>query len=152
LRVIVQKFGGTSVSTPERREQAVGHIARAVAEGYAVVVVVSALGRHGEPYATDTLLSLVDGKRNTLSPREIDLLLSCGEIISAVLTVEALARRGFPAIALTGAQAGVVTDDRFGDARILEVKPERVLSHLRNGEVCVVTGFQGVTREGEVTT
>lgn len=152
MRILVQKFGGTSVATPELRRRVVGHVRRARQEGYHPVVVVSAMGRAGDPYATDTLLNLVDQEEARLSPRELDLLLSCGEIISAALLAGLLAREGIPAAALTGMQAGIITDDRFGDARIVEVEPAAVVALLQEGKVPVIAGFQGRTPEGEVTT
>src|SRR3954470_11898686 len=83
MRIIVQKFGGTSVRNEQGRQHAKKHIQSALDEGFKVVVVVSAMGRKGEPYATDTLLSLVNGSASFISNREIDLLLSCGEVISS---------------------------------------------------------------------
>jgi aspartate kinase len=152
VRTLVQKFGGTSLSTPERRAMVVEKVLAGRREGFQVAVVVSAMGRLGEPYATDTLLRLLDGDRGSVARRERDLLLSCGEIISAALLAVHLARRGVKATALTGAQAGLVTDAVFGDAHLREVIPVRVLEILAAGGVAVIAGFQGVTREGEVTT
>ena len=83
MRILVQKFGGTSLSTEEARDRVIHHITREKNRGYAIVVVVSAMGRSGDPYATDTLLELVRGKRSSLPPRELDMLLGCGELISA---------------------------------------------------------------------
>ncbi|MDN5346706.1 MAG: aspartate kinase [Clostridia bacterium] len=150
MRILVQKFGGTSVATPERREAVVGHIRQAYDEGYALVVVVSAMGRAGEPYATDTLQNLIAGTE--VPAREKDLLLCCGEIISTVVLVGVLRKHGFDAVALTGWQAGIITDDNYGDARILRVDPGRVLHHLNQGQIVVVSGFQGRTEQGEITT
>ncbi|MDI6870056.1 MAG: aspartate kinase [Bacillota bacterium] len=152
MRRLVHKYGGTSLATPERRAAVVERILAARREGFQVAVVVSAMGRAGDPYATDTLLALLNGDEAPVAMRDRDLLLSCGEIISAVLVATHLARRGVKATALTGAQAGIVTDGAFGDARILEVVPARVLEILNEGGVAVVAGFQGVTREGEITT
>lgn len=152
MRTLVQKFGGTSLATPERRALVAEKVLAARREGYQVAVVVSAMGRLGEPYATDTLLSLLEEAESAVSRRDRDLLLSCGEIISAVLVAADLSRRGVKATALTGAQAGIVTDAAFGDAHIREVVPVRVSEILREGGVAVVAGFQGVTREGEITT
>lgn len=147
---MVQKFGGTSVATPEQRDRVVQRVVEAHRKGYAVAVVVSAWGRRGDPYATDTLLSLTQS--GEVSDRDRDLLLTCGEIISAVVLSGLLNARGVMATALTGAGAGIITDGAFGEARILEVQAGRVLGILGNGGVAVVAGFQGVTRDGEVTT
>lgn len=152
MRTLVQKFGGTSLATLERRERVGERILAARRAGYRVAVVVSAMGRAGAPYATDTLLHLLNGEEALVAMRDRDLLLSCGEIISAVLLSAHLARRGVKAMAFTGAQAGVLTDGAFGDAHILEVVPARVLALLNEGGVAIVAGFQGITRTGEVTT
>jgi len=152
MRIIVQKFGGTSLSTEEARARAIHHIRRALEEQYAVIVVVSAMGRYGDPYATDTLLGLVRDFGHRLSMRERDLLLSCGEIISAATLCGMLEADHISATVLTGAQAGIRTDAKFGDARIRKVIPTRIFEELRHGKVVVVTGFQGCTEDGEITT
>jgi len=152
LRILVQKFGGTSLSTPEAREHAIKHIRRALDEKYALVVVVSAMGRRGEPYATDTLLGLIDENGGMLGKRERDLLMSCGETISAATLCAMLQSRGIDASALTGGQAGIETTADHGNARITGIRTDRLLSLLREGKVAVVTGFQGVAPSGDVTT
>ncbi len=152
MRVIIQKFGGTSVSSRSVRELAMGHIEQALADGYAVVAVVSAMGRSGEPYATDTLLTLIDGEDEAVSARDRDLLLSCGEAISAVVFAGMLRGRGHQVSVLTGAQAGIRTTADFGNARIEEISPDRIFAELNEGRVVVVTGFQGVTAAGDTTT
>jgi aspartate kinase len=153
MRVIVQKFGGTSLATAQARTHAIRHIQRAVAEKFHPVVVVSAMGRKGEPYATDTLLSLAgEGGLAPLPSREADLLMACGEIISAAVLCSELIRAGTPAAVLTGGQAGIRTNDRFGHAHILRIQPSRILQLLQDGKVVVVTGFQGMTEEGDFTT
>lgn len=150
MKIIVQKFGGTSVQTEETRQRAVEHISKAVAGGYKVVVVVSAMGRAGAPYATDTLLSLIDLPKS--SPRERDILMSCGETISMVVFSNLLKASGIKAEALTGGQAGFRTNDGFTNARITEMKVERVLEYLKKLDVVVVAGFQGITKDGDITT
>jgi aspartate kinase len=152
MRVVVQKFGGTSVATEQKRTEVVQRITSAMRNGLCPVVVVSAMGRYGEPYATDTLIGLVNGAADRVNRRELDMLMACGETISAVVMAHTLNSNGIPAMALTGEQAGVVTDDRFGDARVLYVKTERLSELLAQGVVPVVTGFQGVTEHGEITT
>lgn len=152
MRIIVQKFGGTSVATPEGRLLVADRVERAVREGFATVVVVSAMGRHGAPYATDTLIQLANTACPDLAPREMDLLLSCGEIISSVIVAGTLKARGLPVMVLTGGGAGIITDDTFGGAHILKVDPGATLKRLREGLVLVVAGFQGRTQSGEVTT
>ena len=115
------------------------------------MVVVSAMGRKGAPYATDTLISLAREEFSNLD-RDLDLLLSCGEIISAVVMSQTLRRMGMKSVAFSGAQAGIITDSHFGDASILRVEPDRIKKYLDKGYVVVVAGFQGATEEGEVTT
>ncbi len=151
MRVLVQKFGGTSVATAEQREVAVRLVERARAKGLAVVVVVSAMGRHGDPYATDTLLGLLSGEP-AVTPAERDRLVAVGELVSAVILAGALRRHGLDPVVMSGAEAGIVTDDRHGEARILSVDPEPVLARLRAAQVPVVTGFQGATATGALTT
>ncbi|NLI12643.1 aspartate kinase [Pelotomaculum propionicicum] len=152
MNFIVQKFGGTSLSSDDLRAKAAAKIAGARQEGYVPVVVVSAIGRLGDPYATDTLLSFAQDSGNELPPRESDLLMHCGEIISGVIMAAAIQKTGCPAVFLTGAQAGIITDSSFNNARILRINPENIIRHAREGKVVVVAGFQGVTAEGEVTT
>jgi len=152
MKIIVQKFGGTSVRNEEGRARAIYHLNNALSEGYKVVVVVSAMGRKGEPYATDTLLSLVDGNKASLNKRELDMLMACGELISSVVFTNLLNENGIKATALNGAQAGFVTNDDFTNAKILEMKCDRLLKELEEYDVVVVTGFQGATAEGDTTT
>lgn len=152
MKFIVQKFGGTSVATPEMRAKVVEKIIAAREEGYTPVVVVSAIGRSGDPYATDTLINFARQTYREVSAREMDMLMSCGEIISGVIMAATLQKAGHPAVFLTGAQAGIITDDNYNEARILKVKPENILRQAREGKIVVVAGFQGITEEGEITT
>lgn len=152
MRFIVQKFGGTSLASQEKRELAASRVIKAKEEGYAPVVVVSAIGRLGDPYATDTLLSLACNNNMELSPRESDLLMSCGEIISGVIMAATVQKLGCPAIFLTGSQAGIITDSNYNEARILRVEPEQVIKHASAGKIVIVAGFQGITQQGEITT
>jgi aspartate kinase len=152
MRIVVQKFGGTSVHTRELREKAAMKVKEAYEEGFTPVVVVSAMGRKGAPYATDTLITLAQEEFPEIDARNLDLLLSCGEIISSVIMVQALRRVGLRAVALTGGQAGIITNRSFGDATVLRVEPDRIIKYLKDGYVAVVAGFQGVTEDGEITT
>jgi aspartate kinase len=147
LKIIVQKFGGTSVDSAEHRLEAARRVSETKARGLLPVVVVSAIGRAGEPYATDTLLEELR-KVDPLvapSPREQDLILACGEIISTVIMAQAVKALGHETIALTGGQAGIITDYSFGNARIVSIEPGYILYCLEQGKIPVVTGFQGVT-------
>ncbi|WP_028986609.1 aspartate kinase [Thermicanus aegyptius] len=150
MGILVQKFGGTSLTDHERRERALFHIRKGKEKGYDLVVVVSAMGRKGDPYATDTLLSLLeDGE---IPPREKDLLMSTGEVISAAVMSGALWKEGLPNTILLGGQAGILTNDRFGNALITDLRPERVRKELEEGKIVIVPGFQGMTLDGEITT
>lgn len=151
MHVVVQKFGGTSVATREMRLRAAVHVESAVGDGNQVVVVVSAMGRKGDPYATDTLLGAPD-EASVVSARDLDLLMTCGEQISAVVFAGLLRSRGHDVTVLTGGQAGIITTHQFGNSRIVDINPSRVQEELALGRIVVVMGFQGITSEGEVTT
>ncbi|WP_088815268.1 MULTISPECIES: aspartate kinase [Listeria] len=152
MKMIVQKFGGTSVQSPETREMAFKHIKRAVSDGYKVVVVVSAIGRYGDPYATDTLLELIGAKKTKLSKREQDMLLSVGETISCAVFTNMLKESGVLAEGFSGGQAGIRTTPNHLNAKILEVDTERITAALEKNDVVVVAGFQGVDEHHDVTT
>ena len=147
MALIVQKYGGTSVANAERIQSVAGRIARQAEAGDRLVVVVSAMGD-----TTDELLALANQMTDEPEERELDLLLSTGEIVSSTLLAMALKHIGHPAIALSGAQAGIGTDKRYGRARILTVDPHRVEAALKRGHVVIVAGFQGTTEELDVTT
>jgi aspartokinase len=98
IRILVQKFGGTSVSTVERRQQVVGHVGRAITAGYRVAIVMSAMGRRGDRYATDTLLDMLRSDGGSVTPGDDDLMFSCGEMISAAVMSQTLKRAGIPAV------------------------------------------------------
>lgn len=150
--LIIQKFGGTSVASAQQRRKVAECILRSLEAGHKPVVVVSAPGRLGEPYATDTLLSLADQQIVDLEVRDKDLLISCGELISAVLVAHELRILGLNAKALTGAQAGIVTDENHGNGVVLRVHTEPISALLQYDIIPVVAGFQGVSETGEITT
>lgn len=152
MKIIVQKFGGTSVSSEDRRAQVVEKVKGAIEAGFSPVVVVSAMGRIGAPYATDTLLSLVDNNFKKSNKQAADLLMCCGEIISSVVMSNVLTNAGIPAVPFTGGQAGIVTDTNFTEAQFIDTKPEELLKVINEGKVPVVTGFQGMTEQGFFTT
>ncbi|MTI82832.1 MAG: aspartate kinase [Firmicutes bacterium] len=152
MKFLVQKFGGTSLISQELREKVADRIIASKEEGYMPVVVVSAIGREGEPYATDSLLGLARQAFRNVPQRELDLLMSCGEIISGVILTAILQAKGHQCVFLTGAQAGIITDNSYGEARILKVKPQTIIKHAQEGKIVVVAGFQGMTEDGEVTT
>ncbi len=152
MNIIVQKFGGTSVATEENRKLVVQKIKKAIEEGFTPVVVVSAMGRKGSPYATDTLLSLIGDDFKKINTLAVDLLLSCGEILSAVVLCDELNKESIDAVPLTGGQSGITTDENFNNASILEVKPDKILELLKLGKIPVVAGFQGASENEYITT
>lgn len=152
MHIIVQKFGGTSVATPESRRQVIEKIKQALQEGEQPIVVVSAIGRRGAPYATDTLIEFVSDEAGKMTPHSYDLLVSCGEIISAVTMATLLEKEGLKAKAFTGGQAGIITDDIHQKADLIVARPEALLDTLNQGIIPVVAGFQGITLDGQITT
>lgn len=152
MGIIVQKFGGTSLHDQERRERCIAHIRSAKQMGHDVVVIVSAMGRLGDPYATDTLISILEEEGRWLPSRELDLYLSTGEIISAAVLSNLLWKDSISNTILTGGQSGIITNDRFTNALITGLEPKRILEALHLGQVVIVPGFQGQTLEGDVTT
>jgi len=145
--VLVQKFGGTSLGTPGRITRAARRIAASQRAGYDVVAVVSAMGD-----STDRLLTLASRVAKEPTARELDLLLSTGEGVSAPLMSMALNELGVPAVSLLGFQAGIQTDRRHAKARVVGVTPARIERELAAGRVVVVAGFQGIGDQMEVTT
>lgn len=152
MDIIVQKFGGTSVSTEKRRKQVIKKVSKAIESGLKPVVVVSAMGRAGEPYATDTLLSLVDDNFKENNKNSQDLLMCCGEIISSVVMCNDLYKHGISAVPLTGGQAGIVTNSSFTNAQYIKVDTTNIMKIVEAGKVPVITGFQGITEDGFFTT
>jgi aspartate kinase len=150
MPLIVQKYGGTSVATPDRIRIVARRVAEARRAGDDVVVVVSAMG-----HATDELVSLaaqVTRNARRDHPREMDMLLTAGERVTMALTAMAIRDCGIEAISLTGSQAAIITDEVHTGARIEEVRADRVREELGRGRVVIVAGFQGVSRSREVTT
>lgn len=152
MKTVIQKFGGTSVASADGRACVIDKIRQALQNGLMPVVVVSAMGRKGSPYATDTLLGLVTQAGRAEMKRNLDLLLSCGEVISAVVLADELIAHGLSATVLTGGQAGIITDERHNDAQIIDLRPDNLRARLEDGQIVVVSGFQGVSEKGEITT
>ena len=144
---VVQKFGGTSVGSVERLRNVARRVALSASEGEQIAVVVSAMGK-----TTDELLSLAREINPRPPRRETDLLMVTGEMVSSALLTMALVDLGCPAVALTGAQAGVFTDDTFGRARIRGIDTWRVEEEFARGHVVVVAGFQGQSPQGDYAT
>ena len=145
MKIIVQKFGGTSVADASVREKVKDKVQQAIRNGYAPVVVVSAMGRKGAPYATDTLIGVLKEENISVNVREMDVMMCCGEIISSCVMAACLQKSGINAMALTGGQAGIITDSQFGAARIKNIKVTNLMRLLEAGIIPVVCGFQGVT-------
>ena len=147
MPLLVQKYGGTSVGSPERIHHVAERIVRTRRGGADLVVVVSAMGD-----ATDDLIDLARQVSPRSHPREMDMLLTAGERISMALVSMAVNDRGQEAVSFTGSQSGIVTDASHTRAKILEVKADRIREELRRGRVVIVAGFQGVSKDREVTT
>ena len=147
MGLIVQKYGGSSLVDADAIGRVAERIAAAADTGMRVVVVTSAMGS-----TTDDLFDLAHRVASTPAPRELDLLLSTGEVVSSTLLAMALRSRGREAVALSGAQAGIRTDPRHGMAKISVVEPQRIMAELAEGKVVVVAGYQGITDEMDVTT
>ena len=147
MTTIVQKYGGSSVADTDHIREIAERIALASKNGTKMAIVVSAMGK-----TTNELLALANQISDVPEARELDSLLSTGEIVTASLMSICLNELGVPAISLTGAQAGIQTDETFGKARISSIDSNRIQQELENGKVVVVAGFQGITEESEITT
>ncbi len=147
MALIVQKYGGTSVADAERIKNVAKRIARTKDQGNQVVVVVSAMGD-----TTDELIQLANQVSEGPDNRELDVLLSTGEVVTSTLLAMALHSMGYPAISLSGAQAGIRTDAAYSGARILQIEPKRVVKELDKGNIVIVAGFQGITEDMDITT
>ena len=145
--LIVQKYGGSSLADVQKIQTAARRVTRLAQQGAQVVVVVSAQGN-----TTDTLIARAEEVNVRGSSREMDVCLAAGEQISAALMAMAIGAIGFPAVSLTGGQAGLLTDSVHGNARILSLQSERILRELDKGNIVVVAGFQGVDELGDITT
>ncbi len=145
--IIVQKYGGSSVADVARIQRVAERVSKTAASGKRVVVVVSAMGD-----TTDDLLKLARQVSQDPHRRELDMLLTAGERISMALLGIALQARGIEAVSFTGSQSGIITDGAHTSARIVEIRPTRILEALALGKVVIVAGYQGVSREKEVTT
>ncbi|MCX7911979.1 MAG: aspartate kinase [Dehalococcoidales bacterium] len=147
MALVVQKYGGSSLASAELIRNVARRIIKKCREGYQVVVVASAMGD-----TTDDLIKLAYQVNSAPDKRELDLLLSTGEIVASTLLAMALQSLGQPAVSLSGSQAGIRTDKAFSRARITDINPARVLRELEKGKVVVVAGFQGVTEDMDITT
>ena len=146
-RLIVQKYGGSSVANPERIKNVAKRVAGYRKKGDDLVVVVSALGD-----TTDELIELASKITDNPPEREMDMLLSTGEQISAALLAMAIQQLGYEAISLTGPQVGIITDTAHTKARIVKIEQEKIRRELKKGNIVIVAGFQGMTPENDITT
>lgn len=146
-KCIVLKFGGASVSSPEAFASIAEIILHRKSLYEQVVVVVSAMGN-----TTDELIALAHKVNANPPRRELDMLVSVGERISIALLAMALAAKNSEAISFTGSQSGILTTNDHANAKIIQVKPQRLLPHLENGKIVIVAGFQGMSQNGEITT
>ncbi len=147
MALIVQKYGGSSVADAEKIKNVARRIVRTKEAGNDVVVVVSAMGD-----TTDDLVKLAYQVAESPHMRELDVLLSTGEVVSSTLLAMALHDMGYPAISLSGAQAGIRTDAAFNKAMITDIDPKRVVRELEKGNIVIVAGFQGITGDMDITT
>ncbi|MDP2729792.1 MAG: aspartate kinase [Dehalococcoidales bacterium] len=147
MALIVQKYGGTSVADADKIKNVARRIIARKKSGDQVVVVVSAMGD-----TTDELIRLAYQITERPDERELDVLLSTGEVVSSTLLAMALSDMGYEAISLSGAQAGIQTDANHSRARILGIDAKRIVSELKQGKIVIVAGFQGISQEMDVTT
>ncbi|MEM1294122.1 MAG: aspartate kinase [Verrucomicrobiota bacterium] len=147
MPIVVQKYGGSSVANPEKVKQVAKRVVETQELGHSVVVVVSAMGK-----TTDELLALSKAICPAPERRELDMLLTAGERISMALLSMAIRDAGGESISFTGSQAGILTNDRHVDAKIIEVRPIRVEDELARGKIVIVAGYQGMSYKREITT
>ena len=147
MGIIVQKFGGTSVADPQKIHNVAKAVIKEKNNGNDVVVVVSAMG-----HTTDHLIKLAKEVTNNPDSREMDMLLSTGEQVSIALLAMAIQSQGYKAVSMNGQQVGIVTECIHSKARIVDIKTEKLQQKIKEGNIIVVAGFQGVTPDGEITT
>jgi aspartate kinase len=147
MAIVVQKYGGSSVATAEKIKNVAQRVGKVLDGGDQVVVVVSAMGD-----TTDDLIKLAGQVTSDPHPREMDVLLSTGELVASTLLAMAIKNLGYKAISLSGAQAGIKTDTTYRKARIVKIETKRILEELAEGQIVIVAGFQGITDDMDVTT
>lgn len=152
MEFILQKFGGTSVQTKNSRLMCINKIKESITNGNKLIVVISAMGRKNDPYSTDELLGLVSDDFKKNNPLYLDKLISCGEIISSIVFTSELQANDVNAVPLIGQDIGILTDNNFGNAKILDINTSNIEKLLSLNIVPIVAGFQGVTKDGDITT
>jgi aspartate kinase len=148
--MIIQKFGGVAMRDEEMRLNCINHIKNGLNEYGDVIIVVSAIGRYGNPYSTDSLLQLTDAFSSSAAAK--DLAVSCGELIAAAVMSAELTDAGVENTVLHGIQAGVMTVGEFGDAMIDYIDPTSILKSLKHNRCIIIPGFQGINKDGQVMT
>ncbi|MBR1977857.1 aspartate kinase [bacterium] len=146
MGIVVQKFGGTSLADSEKIKNVARAVIKEKENGNNVITIVSAMG-----HTTDFLIKLSEEVSNVPSAREMDMLLSTGEQVSASLLAMAIEEMGHPAISLNAWQVGIETEPEYSNARIIDIKTERLNKHLEEGKIIIITGFQGIAN-GDITT
>jgi len=147
MALVVQKYGGSSVADADKINNVARRIVATKEKGNEVVVVVSAMGK-----TTDELIQLAQKVNPKPQDRELDVLLSTGEIVSSTLMAMALHNMGYKAVSLSGPQAGIETDSIYSKARITHVEPKRIVKELEKGNIVIIAGFQGITKDKDITT
>ncbi|MDW5298611.1 MAG: aspartate kinase [Sedimentibacter sp.] len=152
MSIVVQKFGGTSLRNLSNQSEFLKLVKKEVQIGSKLVVVVSAMGRRGDPYATDTLINQLENISTIINPRKKDLIMSVGETISAALVSHLFESEGLPSEALMGFQAGIITDNTFNQGKIIKINTNKIQGYLNENKIVVVAGFQGATESLDITT
>lgn len=152
MSLVVLKFGGTSLKNISKNSGFLYHIKKHADKGDKIVVVVSAIGRIGDPYSTDSLIKQLENIEKCIDPKKKDFIMSCGETISAAIVSHLLESVGLHSEPLAGFQAGILTDNDFNSGKILEININRIIQYLEEDKIVVVAGFQGITKEMEITT
>lgn len=152
MRIRIQKYGGTSLNDLANINNLLSHVRKCIAGGNKLVIVVSAMGRKGDPYATDTLIQELEKIDRNINPKKKDLIMSCGETISTSIVAHLLDTEGLPSEALMGFQAGILTDNNFTSSEIIDIDVSKILEYIEADKIVVVAGFQGSNTNGEITT
>ncbi len=152
MRILIQKYGGTSIRDLPSINNLISHVKKCIAEGNKLVIVVSAMGRMGDPYATDTLIQKLEKVNKEIDPKKKDLIMSCGETISASIISHLLDTESIPSEALMGFQAGILTAGEFTDSEIIDIDVSKILKYIEADKIVVVAGFQGGNKDDEITT
>ena len=152
MKIVIQKYGGTSLKNLNAKSKILTHIKKCINEGNSLVIVVSAIGRKGDPYATDTLIEQLEQINSNINPKKKDLIMSCGETISTAIFAHLLDKENIPSEPLIGFQAGILTNNSFNCAEIINIDTSTIMKNIKKGKVVVVAGFQGITKDNEITT